>query len=342
MTELARNRVARALDLIPFIVSHPGTSVADLAQIFNATQKEIAKDLTLLHMCGLPGYTHLELLDLSYENPDFVEVINPQVLDKPRSLSRSEAVSLVLGLDLLAKLTVEPKILSELLELRNRIAKVSSSSTEKPIAKVENPSASETESLAVSLIVQAIAESKELRLQYISGGTSAPTSKLIAPLSLEQSRGHTYLDAIDLELSQRRTYRLDRITSIALGEGLDFDGFILKTSTGLSNSSANDRARDTGNRTEEVSPLLRIAPVRIGRLFAEDHQGIVESNTIKGDSCLIQLTPVSKEWLMRTLLSRDGHVEFVNETRLQTEFETIARGLLRRYDFPTEQIGRGE
>ena len=59
MKETALDRVSRALNLIPFIAANPGLSILQIAERFDSTPAQISKDLTLLHMCGLPVYTHL-------------------------------------------------------------------------------------------------------------------------------------------------------------------------------------------------------------------------------------------------------------------------------------------
>ena len=54
-------RLARLIDLVPFITSHQGISISELAHKFGVSANEIEKDLWLLYMCGLPGQTPLEL-----------------------------------------------------------------------------------------------------------------------------------------------------------------------------------------------------------------------------------------------------------------------------------------
>lgn len=51
-------------------------------------------------MCGLPGYTPYDLIDLVFED-GVVSVIDPQVLTKPRNFSKTEHVAVVLGLEIL-------------------------------------------------------------------------------------------------------------------------------------------------------------------------------------------------------------------------------------------------
>ena len=100
MSESALDRTARALDLVPYLLEHQGISIAELAQVFGVSEKQINDDLILIHMCGLPGYTPLELIEMYYED-GYVTVSDPQSLKKPRSMTSSEITSLLVSLDLL-------------------------------------------------------------------------------------------------------------------------------------------------------------------------------------------------------------------------------------------------
>ena len=59
MVETALERTSRALDLIPFVATNPGMTIEELAAKFESTPSQIFKDLEMLFMCGLPGYSHL-------------------------------------------------------------------------------------------------------------------------------------------------------------------------------------------------------------------------------------------------------------------------------------------
>ena len=61
-------RTARLLDLVPYISSHQGISLKELAKLFKVDESQMTSDLTTLWMCGLPGYTPLELMDLNFES----------------------------------------------------------------------------------------------------------------------------------------------------------------------------------------------------------------------------------------------------------------------------------
>ena len=112
-------QTARLLDLVPFLLTHQGIPVEQLAEHFRVTKEIILDDLNTLWMCGLPGYTPLELIDLEFDS-GFVTIRNADPLAEIRALVGSELVALVLGLDLLV---TGSKNLPE--EIRTRIEHLS-------------------------------------------------------------------------------------------------------------------------------------------------------------------------------------------------------------------------
>ncbi len=93
-------KAARLLDLVPYISTHQGISVKSLAEEFGVSTDELLDDLNTLWMCGLPGYTPLELIDLSFES-GYVSIRNAEVLQRVRLLTKEELVVIAIGLDLL-------------------------------------------------------------------------------------------------------------------------------------------------------------------------------------------------------------------------------------------------
>ena len=64
-------RTARLLDLVPFLNTHQGIALKELAAHFDVTPAQMSADLMTLWMCGLPGYTPLELMDLAFLDFNF-------------------------------------------------------------------------------------------------------------------------------------------------------------------------------------------------------------------------------------------------------------------------------
>ena len=92
--------VARLLDLVPYISTHSHISVKELAEEFGITEKAMANELMSLSMCGLPGYTPYELIEVFFDT-GFVTINNHDALDIPRALTNAEIASLLIGLTMM-------------------------------------------------------------------------------------------------------------------------------------------------------------------------------------------------------------------------------------------------
>jgi proteasome accessory factor C len=90
-------KAARLLDLVPFIYTHQGISVSDLATEFSIKSEELLADLNALWMCG---ETRFDLIELEFES-GFVYIRNAEALNVVRSLSVQEVTAILFGLDLL-------------------------------------------------------------------------------------------------------------------------------------------------------------------------------------------------------------------------------------------------
>ena len=66
------DKAARLLDLVPFLYSHQGISLKELADIFKVSESEIVSDLNTLWMCG---ESRFDLVDLEFES-GFVTIRN--------------------------------------------------------------------------------------------------------------------------------------------------------------------------------------------------------------------------------------------------------------------------
>ena len=198
-------RTARLLDLVPYISSHQGISLKELAKTFKVDQGQMTNDLTTLWMCGLPGYTPLELMDLDFES-GFVTIHNAETLAKPRSISFDEGVALVLGLDLLRS-AISPDR-SDLLEridlLSQRLAEL-----------IKLPSALSATSLVNQEVWSAISEALNsrmgLEITYHALYRDEVSTRVIFPIEMVESEGHLYLSSYCYSAMDFREFRIDRI-----------------------------------------------------------------------------------------------------------------------------------
>ena len=200
-------RTARLLDLVPYINSHQGISLKELAHVFEVTQAQMTSDLTTLWMCGLPGYTPLELMDLDFES-GFVTIHNAETLSKPRAIAFDEGVALILGLDLLrSSITSARKDLLERIDLLSQRLAV----------MINLPSALSAASNVNQEISLAIATALKTRMgleiTYHSLYRDELSTRVILPIEIVESDGQRYLSSYCHTVKDFRQFRLDRIQS---------------------------------------------------------------------------------------------------------------------------------
>jgi predicted DNA-binding transcriptional regulator YafY len=212
MSVSAVDRAARALDLIPYILENPGIELESLAEKFGITQKQVLSDLEIIFLCGLPGYTPYELIDLTFED-GIVTVIDPQVLDKPRVFTQSEAIVLNLGLSIMKAALRDKMTLQRIETLQSKLQSKFKSISDVSIAMGNPPNFYE-------MIIQSIRDKSIVEIVYHSVSKDAISKKILAPQNVYVSAGNYYMSAIDIKLSQERNYRLDAITECVVSSGV--------------------------------------------------------------------------------------------------------------------------
>lgn len=302
MVETAGKRALRTMDLIPFIVENPGCSIRSLAEKFSVSEDQIEKDLQLIFLCGLPGYTPYELIDIVFDN-GIVTVIEPQVLDRPRKFSKSEMVVIVLGLRILSELY--PADSTQILKLEKLIAKISALV---PIY-VSKQTGKNLNSNLLKDLNRAINQSLSLDIEYSSVSKDEISKRNILPLELYLLNGAMYLRAVDIAQSSERVFRVDSIRIISIGSVV---------------SVQNDSNKE---KISEVSLMVD----RSKKLFMERNSSIIKSveDSKKGFKVSVMVSNV--EWLKRCILSNSPGITVAAPSDLATQIEKEARAILAMY-----------
>ncbi len=311
MKETALERVARALDLIPFISQNPGLSVVEIADRFHSTPTQISKDLSLLHMCGLPGYSHLELLDIDYEDPRYVAVRDAQVLNRPRTFSQIEVLTLVLGLNMLEEVATSDSEGTAISNLRDRFSGILNEEISRTVSiadgLVDSPLATE--------ISGAITRFQFVTMEYVSASSDSRSAKEVYPLEIYFNDGIGYFTGYALDVDALRTFRIDRIVSLKLGEiNLKF-------------------MESVGNvQSDEIMIEMELLTGKDGIFFIEKHNEIVTSFEETADGFQIYLKVSPGEWIIRTLLSWQSKVTVVRPESLAFTLRARIASALKNYE----------
>ena len=295
------SRTARLLDLVPYVASHQGIEIAALAQNFNVTQPQIISDLTTLWMCGLPGYTHLELMDLSFDS-GFVTIHNAQTLSNPRSLNSEETIALLLGLDLVIE-----SLPTERNDLRDRARAL----VEKLSARISiNAKLTAIPSAAGSvraLIEDALTKGSWVEITYHSSYSDTVSTRLIHPLELQLEGGYEYLWAICHSARGLRVFKMDRIQKLVPSPPPEAPLYAVD------------------NQAEKTVYVIRVhtRPRAAMERFSLDRDSLSRDN---------EISSFSSEWVMRSVMASSGSVEVLEPSGLRKEIVKSAQGILDRYN----------
>lgn len=302
MVDNAANRALRTMDLIPYILENPGVSITKLAKQFSVTEKQIESDLRLVFMCGLPGYTPYELIDLIFED-GIVSIIDPQVLDKPRRFTKSELVVIALGLQLLGELSSSDSTrLSKIKLLSNKITQLGGSNS-----VIFAPSSSK--SPFVEVISKAITNKKSLTIQYQSLVKDEVSIRTIFPHNLYFMNGNLYLSAMDLTAKADRVFKVELIKTCEVGND-------------VSSEIVNEN-----NSTIEV--ILDVQ--KTYKNFIERNSSIITAVEEQKNCFRVHLKLSNLEWLKRSILSNSPGITVISPSLLAQEVSALATSLLASY-----------
>ena len=302
MVDTAAVRALRSMDLIPYVLENPGVSIAELSAKFSVTQAQIESDLQLVFMCGLPGYTPYELIDVAFED-GVVSVIDPQVLDKPRKFSSNEIVVIALGLKILIDINqTNSTALTKLKQLSEKIAKLGSNESILMAGDVNAFPFFE-------IISKSISEQRILDLQYHSLIKDQITQRLVLPEKLYFLNGSLYLAALDIDIDSDRVFKVDLIKECKVGEQM--------------------AAKKVLESSIETTVILDVQ--KQNRNFIERNSSIITAMQENGDSTRVHLQVSNLEWIKLTVLSSAPDVTVVSPELLATAIKQSARDLLALY-----------
>ena len=292
-------RTARLLDLVPYINTHQGIALKDLAAVFEVSYAQMVNDLTTLWMCGLPGYTPLELMDLDFES-GYVNISNAPTLAKPRSVTFDEGVALILGLDLLRASipTDRSDLLEKIDSLSARLSSIINlNSTFSVIAPINQG--------VSAAIDEALASRSSLEIEYHSMYRDEITQRTIFPIEIIQVEGQQYLSSYCYSATDFRQFKLDRIQKA-----------IVTQESKTIPEDATDTQR-INSRLKVLKPTREIAE----RFSRQDLKAGSE----------FDFQTYSQQWLERSILSSGDGVALLTPPEIRASIAQMAQSMLDRY-----------
>ena len=301
MVNSASNRALRAMDLIPYVLENPGVSTSELAQKFSVTVKQIEEDLSLIFMCGLPGYTPYDLIDLVFED-GIVSVIDPQVLTKPRNFSKAEHVAIVLGLEILKNLAGDKP------DYQLKISQVLSK-LNKSVPNIEVVLKNEQSFQYFQIINQAIKLSRSLQIVYNSESKDEQKIRSVIPVRMFLQNAQVYLVAHDPDSGIEKVFKLSNLTACELGDIVQIPSSIV----------------------EEESIKVEILVDDKHRMFIERNSSIIVEQRQMVGATKATIKVQSMDWIKRAVVSNAPGIQVISPPDLASWVKETASKMISLY-----------
>ena len=208
----SQGQVRRLLSLVPYLREHDGAALTDVAAAFGISVHTLRQDLNVLWMCGMPGLTPGDLIDIdmdAVEGEGVIHLSNADYLTRPLRLSADEALALVLALRTLAEIA-GPGRRAAIDRALVKLGAAAGSSLPAPRASVAVAAGREDIQATVN---EALSRGKRLDLTYDVASRAETTQRTVDPLRVFVRDGYGYLDGWCYAAQGLRTFRLDRIAS---------------------------------------------------------------------------------------------------------------------------------
>ncbi|HEY9264539.1 MAG TPA: WYL domain-containing protein [Microlunatus sp.] len=210
--QTSQSQVRRLLSLIPYLREHDGVAIADVAEAFGVTPERIREDLSVLWMCGLPGLSPGDLIDIdmdAVEGQGVIHLSNADYLTRPLRLSADEALALILALRTLRGVTArdDRAAIDRALEKLQAVAQVTDRAEVRVTGGRED---------IQGTVGEALHRKKRLELTYDVASRAETTHRFVDPLRVFVLDGYGYLDAWCYSANALRSFRLDRIAAVEI------------------------------------------------------------------------------------------------------------------------------
>ena len=311
MRRSTEERLQRLLVMLPWLMERGEVPVAEVAKRFRLTPQEVAAELELAAMCGLPPFVD-EMIDV-FIDEDTVVVGVPRLFTRPLRLTAPEGFALVAagraamqlpgadpggplgrGLDKLSRALGDDAVVVDLSRQREVEARI-------------------------EVLREAVERAERVAVRYWTPSRDEVTTRTITPRRIVSDRGEWYVVADDQRSGEQRTFRIDRF------EAIEPTGEHDEASPTAAAVTAGDWFAD--GSLPQVT--LRLRPA--GRWVVERYP--VDRVVEHDDGDLEATFPVASDrWLERLLLRLGDQAEVLAPAKWRRRGAEAARRVLARYE----------
>ncbi|GAA4924125.1 proteasome accessory factor C [Stackebrandtia albiflava] len=310
------SHLSRVLNLVPYLLARPGIRIDAAAEDLGITVAELRDDLTLLWMCGLPGYGPGDLIDIAFDD-DTVTVTYDAGMTRPVRLSPDEALALVVALRMLA----DTPGLSDPDAVARTLEKVAAAAGDAAASAARISVSSTVDDAQVDVFSGIVAQGHAVRLTYYSAGRDTSSERVVDPIRVVIADDHAYLHAWCRRAEDVRRFRLDRIDAYkVLDEPADIP------------PHARDHTGSPGAAFADADlPRIVLRVDKSARWITEQYPCEFSEPQPDG-SWLVTMRARDLEWAKRLVLGLGTEAEALEPPRLREMLAADTLATLARYD----------
>lgn len=199
-------RLTRILAMLPWVIANPGSTVDEVCERFGyKNHGDLARDLEMVFVCGLPGYGPGDLM-VAYIDEDEVVVDTADYFEGAPRLTPTETLSmLAAGMAVIASGQASPALESAVDKLAATLAPGTGDGLAVDVA---------AEPDMVGPLRRAAADHRVVEITYTSLSRGETTHREVEPWTVFTSLGNWYLTGYCRLAAAERVFRLDRIRSV--------------------------------------------------------------------------------------------------------------------------------
>lgn len=307
-------------ELVPYLQSHKGIHVAEVARAFGVTTAQIVKDLNVLWFCGLPNALTGDLIDVdmdAVEEEGVVHLSNAEFMQRPLRLSSDEARALVLALRAL----VDSAGPGERSAVDRALAKIEAATGDHALPPTVVDIQVDQGDPAIRRTVDAgLRESRQVRLRYYVASRDETTDRVVDPLRLLYFEGRPYLEAWCHRAHERRLFRIQSILSAELLDSPadpPVDVSLIDVAQGAFQPDPEDSVA-----TLELAPSAR---------WVAEYYPIESAEPMPDGGLRVCLRYADARWLRRLVMRLGGAARIVQPAGLADEVREHALAALALY-----------
>jgi proteasome accessory factor C len=314
-TNTATDRLARLLNLVPYLLARPGIEIVEAAADLDVSEKQLRDDLELLWVCGLPGYGPGDLIDMAFDG-DHVTVTYDAGIDRPLRLTPDEALALIVALRMLAETPGADGRDS----IDRALAKIETAAGDLADAPVAIRMSPDVASDRLAAIRRTVERRVALQITYYTATRDATSDRIVDPMRVLIVEGRAYLEAWCRQAESVRLFRVDRIDAMTE----------LAEPATLPRQARHSDVSDGVFRAGADLPLITL---RIGRWarWITEYYPCETVQECAGDDWVVTMRVSDLAWARRLVLGLGPDVSVVEPAELAAEVRDEAITALAAY-----------